>query len=543
MRIFSIIQGIKRKRGVKQLDLLVRAAELMGMGVMLKGPDGLMSVNSFMESFARECGGLAGFDIGDDRYLDFSEAAMPKRTFRISKIRLPGRDEAIIVQDASEGEHAQKKMRHLANHDTLTGLANRPMFDQWLRRAAQRSVRYRQPMALLIVDLDHFKQINETFGHSAGDRVLVEAAKRMGLCIRDVDSLARVGGDEFYVLLENVDTEDTAVDVARRISNELAKPFDLDGHEARVGSSIGISITLSDEVDTDLLIRNADIAMHEVKHHERNNFLLFTPDMQDRLHEDLELGRQIYDALERKEFELYYQPQVEIKSGRIVGMEALLRWNHSEKGLISPAVFIPMLENTKLINPVGEWVFKEACRQNLLWQKKGLLHIKMAVNISPIQFYDKNLAGNIERIIVKTGIDPRYLDIEITEELFMEDIPLVKETLNRLKSIGIGGISMDDFGTGYSSLSYLKRFPVDAVKIDRIFVRDCVNDYSDSILISAIVAMARGLNLKETVAEGVEDEAQLKLLKEKGCDIYQGFLFSPPVPAREAEALLAKQGS
>lgn len=543
MRIFSIIQRIKRKRGVKQLDLLVRAAESMGMGVMLKGPDGLMSVNSVMESFARECGGLAGFDIGDDRYLDFSEAAIPKRTFRISKIRLPGRDEAIIVQDVSESEHAQKKMRHFANLDTLTGLATRPMFDQWLRRAARRSVRYRQPMALLIVDLDHFKQINETFGHSAGDRVLVEAAKRMGLCIRDVDSLARVGGDEFYVLLENVDTEETAVDVARRISNELAKPFDLDGHEARLGSSIGISITLSGEINTDLLIRNADIAMHEVKQHELNNFLLFTPDMQDRLHEDLELDRDIHDALERKEFEIYYQPQVGVKSGRIVGMEALLRWNHPGKGLISPVVFIPMLEKTKLINPVGEWIFKEVCRQTLSWQQKGLPHVKMAVNISPIQFYDKNLADNIERIIVETGIDPRYLDIEITEELFMEDIPLVKETLNRLKSIGIGGISMDDFGTGYSSLSYLKRFPVDAVKIDRVFIRDCVNDYSDSILISAIVAMARGLNLKETVAEGVEDEAQLKLLKEKGCDIYQGFLFSPPAPAREVEALLAKQGS
>jgi len=540
--ISSIIQATRKKRSFKQLDLLVKAAGSIGIGVMLKRPDGLISVNSCMESFARECGGLTNFDIGDDRnlYLDLSDSAMSERIFHISRLSLSNQDEVIMVQDVTEGEHARKKVTHLANHDMLTGLANRPMFDQWLRRAAQRSVRYGQPMALLIVDLDNFKQINETFGHSAGDRVLAETAKRMGLCIRDVDTLARVAGDEFYVLLENIDTEDTAVGVARRIIKELAKPFDLDGRVARIGSSIGISISLTDEVDTDQLIRDADIAMHEVKQHERNNFLLFTPDMKDRLHEDMELSRQIYNALERDEFEIYYQPQVEIKSGRIVGMEALLRWHHPERGVISPAVFIPMLENTKLINPVGEWVLKEACRQNLSWQQKGLPHIRMAVNISPIQFYDKNLAWNIERIIVETGIDPRYLGIEITEEVFIEDIPLVKETLKRLKVIGISAISMDDFGTGYSSLSYLKRFPVDAVKIDRIFIRDCLNDYSDSILISAIIAMARGLNLKEIVAEGVEEEAQLKLLKEKGCDIYQGYLFSPPVPAREAEVLLGK---
>ena len=544
MTINSIIQAIKRKRSVKQLDLLLKAAESMGIGVMLKGPNGLTFANSRMESFARECGGLGNFARGDDHdgYLNLRDSSKSEREriFHVCMLPLSDRDEAIMVQDVTEVEHARKKVTHLANHDTLTGLANRPMFDQWLRRAAQRSVRYKQQMALLIVDLDHFKQINKAFGHSAGDRVLVETATRIGICIRDIDTLARVGGDEFYILLENIDTENTAVGVARRIIKALSKPFDLDGREATLGSSIGISISLTDEADTDQLIRNADIAMHEAKQHERNSFLLFTADMQDRLHEDMELGRQIYNALEREEFEIYYQPQVEIKSGRIIGMEALLRWHHPEKGIISPAVFIPMLETTKLINSVGEWVLREACRLNLSWQQDGLPPIKMAVNISPIQFYDKNLANSIERIIVETGMDPRYLDIEVTEDVFIEDIPQVKDTLKRMKAIGIGSISMDDFGTGYSSLSYLKRFPVDAVKIDRIFIRDCLDDYSDSILISAIIAMARGLNLKETVAEGVENESQLKLLEEKGCDIYQGYLFSPPVPAGEAEVLLRK---
>ena len=538
MRIEAIMGLIRSQRNIRQLDILSMATESLEVGVMLKKEGPLTAFNNVMRKFANECDGLKIFDIPNSVCFNTIDNNDTNRYFKINTLKISNTEEAKLVQDITEQQMVQKKLNKLARHDPLTGLPNRYLFYDYLPRITKRALRQEQLLAVLIIDLDRFKQVNDILGHSAGDELLKQTAKRMNDCIRDVDLLARVGGDEFYMILDDVESPEAVTIVARRLINALSEPFNLDGNEARIGCSIGISIFPSDNKNPDVLLQQADTAMYRVKEEGRNGYRFYTRELDREMRKKVLLTNEIHEAMDQKQFKLFYQPQVSVRTGKIVGMEALLRWQHPQRGTISPAIFIPILEKSRLISEIGSWVLKEACTQNKIWKEKGFRSLTMAVNFSPKQFYENDLAENVKTILKETEMDPSLLDIEITEGVFMEDSPHVLNMLDELKTYGVGMITMDDFGTGYSSLSYLKRFPIDVVKIDKIFVQGSITDQSDATLISAIIAMAQGLNLKGIVAEGVEDERQLQLLKEKGCSTYQGYYFSRPRPAIELEELL-----
>ncbi|MBW2011387.1 MAG: EAL domain-containing protein [Deltaproteobacteria bacterium] len=446
-----------------------------------------------------------------------------------------------LKKEITQKVQIQSNLESLARCDSLTGLPNQLFFKEKIELAINRSLRRNERLAILLLDIDHFKNVNNTLGHPAGDRLLVETAERIKGCMRDGDTLTRRGGDEFCILLENISNPHTVAGVAQRIINVFKKPFSLNDNEIWISASIGITFFPTEGKKASELIRNADIAMYQVKNEGRKNYKFFTPEMEKQVSKKVTLSNQLHDALEKNEFRLYYQPQMDVINGRIVGVEALLRWQHPEKGLIPPDVFIPLLEETGLIGSVSEWVLKEACAQNRAWQDRGLPSIKMAVNFSPRHFRDKNLAVVVKRILEETGMDPRFLEVEITENLFIENKGLVSETLKQFKAMGVGMIVMDDFGIGYSSISYLKQFPIDRIKIDKSFIRNILTDPEDNALVSAIIAMAHALGLDDIVAEGVEDKAQIPVLRQMGCHICQGYLFSRPVPADKMEKLLETQ--
>jgi predicted signal transduction protein with EAL and GGDEF domain/ActR/RegA family two-component response regulator len=361
----------------------------------------------------------------------------------------------------------------------------------------------------------------------------------MNKCIREVDTLARVGGDEFFIILEDIENEESVAIIAQRIISILEKPFFIDDHEARIGSSIGIAFFPNDARDMETLIRNADIALYRVKEMGRNGYKFFTRAMDNQIREKVTLCNLLHGALEREELYLVYQPIVGIRNNNIVGVEALLRWFHPSIGTISPNIFIPLIEEIGLIGNIGEWVLRQACLQGVQWQKKGLAPIFISVNFSPLQFRDRHLTSKVKEILRETGLSPEMLEVEITEGLFREDHDLVADALSKLKAYGIRQIVMDDFGTGYSSLSYLKQFPIDGIKIDHSFIKDFMNDPSNATLLNAITAMALGLNLTSIVAEGVEEQAQIPILRQMGCNYYQGFLFSQPLKSDEIEKILS----
>ncbi len=416
----------------------------------------------------------------------------------------------------------------MAKRDPLTGLPNRVMFKEELKKAMKRANRQDLSIGFFIIDLDDFKLVNDTLGHNAGDELLRQVAERMSVCIREVDTLARIGGDEFFIFLENLSTPENASVVAGRIISKLSEPFIIKGREARIGSSIGICLYPDDGDNPEALVRKADIAMYQAKASGKNRYCFFTHDMDKKIQEKVTLSNQIHYALKNNEFYLLYQPQVDIKSGKIVGVEALIRWKNPERGIIPPDIFIPILEETGLINDVGKWVLKEACLTSKKWCELGLPNIIMSINFSPLQFHEKEIDRFVKNTVKETGIDTSFLEIEITEGLFMDDNTQMYDAIQKIHDMGIS-IVMDDFGTGFSSLSYLKRFPVDGLKIDRVFVNGILSDAGDKALVSAITGMAIGLNLNRIVAEGVEDKNQLPVLRQMGCDSFQGYLFSRPV--------------
>ncbi len=432
------------------------------------------------------------------------------------------------------------KQKRLARFDPLTKLPNRLFFHEQLTLAMKRALRNNLQIAVLVVDLDHFKMVNDTFGHSAGDKLLIEIAKRMQDCVRETDTIARMSGDEFFIILENIEKKSTVIEIVNRLVNSVKTPFVLGENEAYVGLSIGISLSTPD-ITSEILIRNADIAMYDVKEHGRNNYKFFTEKMNNYISKKVQLIKLLYDALENNEFELNYQPKINIKTNKITGIEALLRWNHPGKEFIPSNVFIPFLEEIGLINQIGEWVLRKACEQNLIWQKKGLAKIPISINISPIQFHDPKLSTKIRQILKATQLDPRFLEIEINEGVFVVDDDIVKNTLLSLKKYGVNMIIMDDFGSGYSSIGYLKKFPIDAIKIEKTFVQNIINNPSNAALVSAIAAMGIALELTSVIAVGVENESQIPFLRHMGCDSYQGFLSSPPVSADKIEILLKTQ--
>lgn len=443
-----------------------------------------------------------------------------------------------ILHDITERKRDEAMLQFLANHDQLTQLPNRNQFTQKLHEALARASRYEHRVALLFVDLDRFKNVNDTLGHESGDILLIAVAGRFRETLRGTDTLARLGGDEFTVVLEEVEGPSQAAASAQRLLNTLAQPFHVQGHELFIGASIGISIFPEDGGDATTLLRNADIAMYRSKDLGRNIFQFFSHEATATSLERLRLENSLRRAVERGEFVLHYQPIVDLERNQVVGMESLVRWNHPELGMVPPATFIPVAEETGLIVPIGDWVLKAACLQARALHDLGYSDLRVAVNLSAKQFRRRDLAQTVADILATTRLPPTMLELEVTESSVMENAEVAVRTLHSLKEMGVH-LSIDDFGTGYSSLSQLKRFPIDALKVDQSFVRDIPGDEDDAAIASAIIAMGHRMRLT-LIAEGVETVEQLAFLRERDCHRGQGYLFSRPVPATEFIGLLRR---
>ncbi|MHB1143373.1 MAG: putative bifunctional diguanylate cyclase/phosphodiesterase [Thiobacillus sp.] len=458
---------------------------------------------------------------------------------RISEFYLAGRRHFIgIMRDITERKAAEAKILHLANYDALTGLPNRNLAQDRIQQAIARAQRSGTQFAVMFIDLDHFKTINDSLGHNVGDALLQMVAGRILACLREEDTVGRQGGDEFIVLLGSLNSPKDAAVVAHKILHALSAPCSINERELHTSASIGIAIYPEDGRGAEALLKNSDTAMYHAKESGRSNCQFFAHEMNVAAAERLLLETSLRHAVAGGELLLHYQPLVNLADGRIVATEALVRWKHPQLGFVDPARFIPVAEDSGLIAPLGEWVLRQACLQLKQWHALGIQLPRMVVNLSPRQFREKNLVQIFSGVFRETGVESRWLGLEITESAIMENPEATIGVLKELKALGIE-LSLDDFGTGYSSLSYLKRFPIDKLKIDQSFVHDITTDPDDEAMVTAIIAMAHHLNIR-VVAEGVETEAQLAFLREHGCDEYQGFLFSRPLPADELDSRLGE---
>ena len=456
---------------------------------------------------------------------------------RTNKLPLRNREGKVIgvigtYEDITDRKLAEERVQFLAYYDALTGLPNRTLLQDRLTKALASARRQKNKVALLFFDLDRFKTINDSLGHSVGDLVLKQVAGRLMTWAREQDTVARVGGDEFLVVLTAVKEPADAAVAAERLMDAMAAEFVAQGHSLGVGCSIGISIFPDHGTDSETLIRNADAAMYCAKERGCSNFQFFTKDMNAQAVERLTLESGLRLALEKRELSLVYQPQMEIATGRIVGLEALLRWQHPELGLVPPDKFIGIAENSGLIVPIGEWVLRTACSQARKWQDEGLPAVPVAVNVSAVQFRQADFCERIGRVLSETGLASEYLELELTESLLLSNADTRFSVLQDLRAMGLK-LAIDDFGTGYSSLSYLKHFPVGKLKIDRSFIRDVAVNPDDAAITTAIINMAKSLSLK-VIAEGVEDEEQMSFLRAHECDEIQGYYFSKPLAPEEA---------
>lgn len=443
----------------------------------------------------------------------------------------------IVVRDMTLHKQAQARIEFLALHDPLTQLPNRAYLSERLESVIAMTRRRRGAMAVLFVDLDNFKSVNDSLGHHVGDALLREVSQRIQDTVRDSDIVARVGGDEFVVVLAEIASSDDASMVAQKLIEAVHAASLVDGHQLFVSPSIGIGLYPQDGETADDLIRHADSAMYHAKESGRSNFKFFVPALQQRATRELELERELREALLRRELVLHYQPQKRHGDGAVVGLEALVRWQHPKLGLIGPDQFIAFSEGRGLVGAIDRWVLQAACRQMKAWHDAGSLKVPVAVNLSAIDFRQGNLLEEIAGILLETGLEPAFLEIELTETVLMDNNGQVLATLAALRELGVG-LTLDDFGTGYSSLAYLKRYPINKLKIDRSFIKDLTTDAGDFALTTAIIQMAKGLKLK-TLAEGVETQAQLDILAELGCEEFQGYLISRPLKAQDARAFIA----
>jgi diguanylate cyclase (GGDEF)-like protein len=478
---------------------------------------------------------------------DFRARALPGRAdeFDILASTMNQMAEAIensnVLLDSS-ADH----LKHQATHDVLTGLPNRVLLEDRLKQAISYADRYRRLMTVVFINLDGFKLVNDSLSHKAGDELLKVMAARMSACLRSVDTVVRTSGDEFVIILYDQPGNGTQVAPAlQRLLDDIARPVQVDGHEVQVTGSLGVATYPADGADAEALLMNAEAAMYRAKSSGRNNFQFYAEEMNRAIRDKLTMREGLRNAIVRGEFYLVYQPQVEMRSGRVTGAEALIRWQHPEQGLVAPVQFIPLAEETGLIVPIGEWVLRTACFQNKAWQDAGLPAFSVSVNVSARQFKERTLIEQIARALQDSGLQARFLELELTESMVMEDLEKALQSMQALRVMGVQ-FSIDDFGTGYSSLSALKRFPIARLKIDRAFVRDIPGDEGDKAIAKAIISLGHELNLK-VIAEGVETEEQLEFLRTNGCDEMQGYLFSPPVPPADLPALiehaLASQGS
>ena len=459
---------------------------------------------------------------------------------RVSIAELPKKEEQIasfvtVCQDITDRKKAEILMNHLAHHDNLTGLPNRLLFSDRLQQVMKAAHRSEKLVAVIFLDLDHFKNINDSMGHDAGDSLLKDVAQRLIACVRETDTVARLGGDEFTLVLSSINHVDNIVDVVKKIIKKLSSPFQVKSTEVFITVSVGVTIYPLDDDNADDLIRDADTAMYFAKEKGRNNFQFYNHKMRQRVEEKLKLEGELRQALVQNEFVLFYQPKIDTENNTVVGMEALIRWQHPERGLVAPDDFIGAAEETGLIIPIGKWVLEEACKHTKILNASGIAPIHVSVNLSVRQLEGPGLLQLIDQTLKDTKLDPALLDLEITESMLMSDMNKAIKTLNNLSSLGVT-ISVDDFGIGHSSLSYLKQFPITTLKIDRSFICNIPEDKDDMSITIAIIQMADALGL-QTVAEGVETKQQLAFLNSYSCNLIQGYYFSKPIAFNEIEKL------
>ena len=444
-----------------------------------------------------------------------------------------------VINDISERVRYQHALEYQANHDSLTGLANRNLLGDRIEQAIAWSKRNGHVMGVLLLDLDHFKLINDASGHNAGDALLKEVAHRLMACVRETDTVARLGGDEFVIILTDLPQPGDVDQIAEKILATLSGPVEIAGRDIFVTASIGVSLYPRDGDQGEILLRYADMAMYRVKEHGRNSVRQFVPEMGSTAISRLDMEGAMRRGLERGEFVLHYQPKIDLVSQNVVGAEALIRWQHPQIGLIHPLEFIRLAEETGLILPLGEWVLAEACKQKVLWQQQDMPDVKISINMSARQFRQEDLTDRIAGVFASTGADPRQFIMELTESMVMHDVDSTFHSLTALKNLGLS-LSLDDFGTGYSSLSYLRRFPIDELKIDRSFINDIHTNPDDAAIAGAIIAMARSLGLS-VVAEGVENKEQATLLSSLGCDQVQGYYYARPLTVSAFATRLREQ--
>jgi diguanylate cyclase (GGDEF)-like protein/PAS domain S-box-containing protein len=446
-----------------------------------------------------------------------------------------------MIRDITERKRTEQQINYMATHDALTGLPNRLMFSQLLNQAIRSAQRHRKQLAVLFIDLDRFKAINDSLGHEAGDRMLKEMARRFKRSLRAVDVVGRLGGDEFIILTEEVDELSQIANVAHKILTTTIQPMSLQGEECRVTASIGISIYPGDGTDEQTLIKNADIAMYFAKEEGKNNYQFYSKDIQSQSNKRFSMETNLRRALERNELSLEYQAKLDFKTGMITGVEALLRWENPSLGSITPTQFIPVAEETGLIVPIGRWVMKTACAQNVAWQRQGLPPVCMAVNLSLRQLMDDNLLEDIKAALMDSGMAPNLWELEITESMVMQNPKRLIALLTDIKKLGVR-LAIDDFGTGYSSLAQIKNFPIDTLKVDRSFIRNLAQDSENQAITQAIITMGKNLCLT-VVAEGVETQEQKDFLRDHVCDEMQGFHFSKPIAPDKFADLLRKNNT
>jgi diguanylate cyclase (GGDEF)-like protein len=444
----------------------------------------------------------------------------------------------IVFHDVSTARALSLRMSYLAQHDSLTDLPNRILFSDRLTEAIAMAHRYRRKLAVLYLDVDRFKHINDSLGHDIGDRLLQSMAARLHACVRGSDTVSRQGGDEFVVLLSEVTRVEDAAVSADKILLALGMPHRIDEHDLHLTVSIGIASYPDDGTEAEVLLKNADFAMYHAKESGRNNYQFFKPEMNVRAVERQSLENVLRQAMERQEFVLYYQPKINLKTGAIIGAEALIRWRHPQRGLVPPAQFIPVAEECGFIVPIGRWVLREACHQARTWQLAGLTPIRLAINVSAVELRHKDFLAGVRSILTETGFDPRHVELELTESFLLQDSTSTAAVLQALKEMGVL-LALDDFGTGYSSLGYLKRFPIDTLKIDQSFVRNITTDADDASIVSAVISMGKSLHMR-VVAEGVETREQLAFLREQSCPYGQGYYFSQPLVGGEFVQLLGR---
>jgi len=505
--VFQIIDGATRQPARNPMELAVQQNKTVGLtaNCILIRPDGL------------ECA------------IEDSAAPIHDRRGQVTGA-------VIVFHDVTAARAMSFRMSHLAQHDSLTDLPNRLLLNDRLTRAIASARRNGNRLAVLFVDLDRFKDINDSLGHAIGDKLLQSVAERLVARVRNSDTVSRPGGDEFVVLLSELEHPEDAAVCAKKMLTALTAPHRIAQHDVHVTVSIGVSTYPEDGQDAETLVKSADTAMYQAKENGRNNYEFFRQDMNIRAVERQSLEGSLSRALERHEFVLHYQPKINLEKGAITGAEALIRWLHLDRGLIPPAQFVPIAEDTGLLLPIGQWVLHEACRQARAWLDAGLRPVPVAVNISAVEFRDKGFLEGVRAILKDTRLEPRYLELELTESVLMQHAESTASVLQALKAMGVQ-LAVDDFGTGYSSLSYLRRFPIDTLKVDRSFVRQITADADDAIIASAVISMGKSLKLR-VVAEGVETREQLAFLQDQRCDEGQGYYFSRPVVAEQFAKLL-----